>query len=176
MFVKFSVISILSPLPARANVTVPPEYEYLSYLRYRHASGPSKSMSADWVLSFMPGKLALAASFDQMARNIIFESKKLGQNVEVWSLARRASCLTDAYGVLQGVKQSDAHVTVHTNYYYSNKTVNGKDFAASCRSRIIGLTSSPNRVSISKLHFAKHCGPQSHSQQPTYSDSISPVS
>ncbi|KAE8179697.1 hypothetical protein CF335_g9502 [Tilletia laevis] len=55
-------------------------------------------MSADW-----PGTLALAASFDQMARNIIFESKKLGQNVE-----------------------NDAHVTVH--YYYNNKTVNGKDF------------------------------------------------
>ncbi|CAD6884909.1 unnamed protein product [Tilletia laevis] len=125
-FVKSSVISILSPLPARANVTVPPECENLSYLRYRHASGPSKSMSADRILSFMPGTLASAASFDQMARNIIFESKKLGQNVEVWSLARRASCLTDTYGVLQGVKQNDAQVTV--DYYYNNKTVNGKNF------------------------------------------------
>ncbi|KAE8179495.1 hypothetical protein CF335_g9571, partial [Tilletia laevis] len=47
MFVKSSLISILSSLPTRANVTVPPEYKYLSYLRYRHASGPSKSMSAD---------------------------------------------------------------------------------------------------------------------------------
>ncbi|KAE8237004.1 hypothetical protein A4X06_0g9366, partial [Tilletia controversa] len=125
-FIKSSVISILAPLPARANVTVPAECEYLSYLRYRHTSGPSKSMSADRVLSFMPGTLAGAASFDQMARNIIFESKKLGQNVEVWSLARRASCLTDTYGLLQGVQQKDAQVTV--DYYYNNKTVNGKKF------------------------------------------------
>ncbi|CAD6930715.1 unnamed protein product [Tilletia controversa] len=66
-------------------------------------------MSADW-----PGTLALAASFDQMARNIIFESKKLGQNVE-------------------GVKQNDAHVTVH--YYYNNKTVNGKDFVGFLQSK-----------------------------------------
>ncbi|KAE8212086.1 hypothetical protein CF327_g4232 [Tilletia walkeri] len=125
-FVKSSVVSILSPLPQRANVTVPAECQYLSYLRYRHADGPSSSMSADRVLSVMPGTLASAASFDQMARNIIFESKKLGQNVEIWSLARRASCLTDMYGLNQGIKAKDAQVTI--DYYFGNKTVNGKKF------------------------------------------------
>ncbi|KAE8266196.1 hypothetical protein A4X09_0g6153 [Tilletia walkeri] len=126
IFVKSSVVSILAPLPQRVNLTVPAECQYLSYLRYRHADGPASSKNADRVLSFMPGTLAGASSFDQMARNIIFESKKLGQNVEVWSLARRASCLTDMYGINQGIKSMDAQLTI--DYYFNNKTVNGKSF------------------------------------------------
>ncbi|KAK0556579.1 hypothetical protein OC846_001023 [Tilletia horrida] len=126
-FVKTSVVSVLQPLPERANLTVPPECQYLSYLRYRHVDGPSKSLEADRVLSFIPGTLAGAASFDQMARNIIYESKQLGQNIEVWSLARRASCLTDVTGNLAGIAQKDAQVTI--DYYFNNKTVNGRQFA-----------------------------------------------
>ncbi|KAK0537730.1 hypothetical protein OC835_001231 [Tilletia horrida] len=125
-FVKTSVVSVLSPLPPRANVTVPPECEYLSYLRYRHADGPTASMQADRVLSFMPGTLAGAASFDQMARNIIFESAKGGLHVEVWAMARRGNCLTDVHGLLQGIKQKNAQVTI--DYYYNNATVAGKKF------------------------------------------------
>ncbi|KAL9934103.1 hypothetical protein V8E36_007185 [Tilletia maclaganii] len=126
-FVKTSVVSLLIPLPERVNVTVPAECQYLSYIRYRHASGPSTSTSADRILSFQPGTLAGAASVDPMARNIIFESKKLGQNVEVWALARRANCLTDTHGLLQGIKQQDAQVTI--DYYYNNATVAGRKFA-----------------------------------------------
>lgn len=82
--------------------------------------------SQDRILSFMPGTLAGASSFDKMARNVIFESKSLGLNVEVWSLDRRANCLDDNRGVLAGLASENYQDTL--DYYYHGKSIDGSKF------------------------------------------------
>jgi hypothetical protein len=121
-----SVISVLIPLPSDfPSHSV--ECDYLSYLRYRHVQGPSNSAQADRILSVMPGTLAGASSFDQLARNIVLDAKTRYQlNVEVWALDRRSNCLDDQTGVLAALQSKN--VTQAIGYYYNGSTINGRTF------------------------------------------------
>lgn len=91
-FVKTSVVHLYVPLKL-ANVNYPPECDYISYLRYRHRDAPSDNpLKAARIQTFMPGTLAGASSADQLARNIIFYSKKTHNNfVEFWAMDRRSN-------------------------------------------------------------------------------------
>jgi hypothetical protein len=75
----------------------------------------------------MPGTLAGASSFDQLARNIVLDAKTRYQlNVEVWALDRRSNCLDDQTGVLAALQSKN--VTQAIGYYYNGSTINGRTF------------------------------------------------
>ena len=91
-FVKTSVVHLHVPLNL-PNIKYAPECDYISYLRYRHRDAPSDNpLKAARIQTFMPGTLAGASSADQLARNIIFYSKKTHNNfVEFWAMDRRSN-------------------------------------------------------------------------------------
>ncbi|PWN43795.1 hypothetical protein IE81DRAFT_321963 [Ceraceosorus guamensis] len=125
-FVKQSVVSLFVPI--KTPTAHLPECDYISYIRYRHADGPSDPLKADRVETFMPGTLAGASSADQLARNVIFYAKeKHNLNVEFWALDRRANCLDDQTGVFAAVQGKN--LKTGFDYYYNKAAIAGRKFA-----------------------------------------------
>ena len=90
----------------------------------------------------MPGTMAGASSFDQLARNIVLDAKKrYSLNVEVWALDRRSNCLDDQTGVLAALKSKD--LTQAIGYYYNGTTINGRTFK--------GYLSNPDIAFVGKM-------------------------
>ena len=96
--VKESYVSIADPLPDSVRPH-PEACDSLGYLRFRSSRGPEDAKRADAVITLIPGFLAGAATFDQIARNVIRDAEKRGKHVEVWAIDRRANCLEDHHGV-----------------------------------------------------------------------------
>ncbi|WP_407704358.1 hypothetical protein [Streptomyces spongiae] len=114
-------VSLRVPLPA--SVGAHPEHcDRLSYLRYRSASGPSDSSSADRILVAQPGILEGAGAFDSVARNTVRAAAGQGRHIEFWALDRRSNCLEDNTGIASG----DTAKAV--DYYYGGAAVDGRTF------------------------------------------------
>ncbi len=96
--VRQTYVRIWAPLPA-SSPPHPEACDYLGYLRYRSPRGPRNPAKARAILIAMPGFLGGAASFDQVARNVVRDAAKRGRSVEFWALDRRANCLEDHHGV-----------------------------------------------------------------------------
>ncbi|HEX6355851.1 hypothetical protein [Actinophytocola sp.] len=121
-----TAVRVHVPLPASAGPH-PAACDWLSYLRFRHASGPARSADADRVLVAQPGILEGAGAFDSVARNTIVEAARRGSHIEFWALDRRSNCLEDHTGLSAGLAARDFHVAV--DYYYRSRPVAGRTFA-----------------------------------------------
>ena len=123
--VKESHVRLHAPMPESS-----PEHaeacDWISYLRFRHRSGPRRSSRADAVLTMMPGIFAGGGSFDQVARHTIRRAAKRGRHVEVWGIERRSNCLEDHRGVRAGAKTGDPRVSF--GYYFEGREVDGHTF------------------------------------------------
>jgi hypothetical protein len=116
-----SVVRVKVPLPESAGPR-PAACDWLSYLRYRSADGPSASADADRILIAQPGILEGAGAFDSVARNTVTKAAEQGVHIEFWALDRRSNCLEDRTGIASG----DQHSAV--DYYYRGKQVDGRTF------------------------------------------------
>lgn len=120
--VSESVVRVKVPLPQSFGAR-PGACDWLSYLRYRAADGPSASADADRILVAQPGILEGAGAFDSVARNTVAQAAEHGRHIEFWALDRRSNCLEDPTGIASG----DQHTAV--DYYYRGKQVGGRTFA-----------------------------------------------
>ncbi|MEU2269108.1 hypothetical protein ABZ568_22400 [Streptomyces olindensis] len=116
-----SVVRVKVPLPESAGPR-PAACDWLSYLRYRSADGPTASADADRILVAQPGILEGAGAFDGVARNTVARAAEQGLHIEFWALDRRSNCLEDRTGIASG----DQHTAV--DYYYRGKQVDGRTF------------------------------------------------
>jgi hypothetical protein len=123
--VRESYVRVFDPLPEDAGPH-PASCDWISYLRFRSADGPHESKRADAVLTAMPGFLGGAASFDQVARNVVRRAAKRGKHVEVWGIDRRANCLEDHHGVEAAARARDA--SLGYRYYWGGEEVEGRRF------------------------------------------------
>lgn len=123
--VRQTYVRIWAPLPDSAPAH-PKACDYLGYLRYRSRRGPRNPAKARAILIAMPGFLGGAASFDQVARNVVRDAAKRGRAVEFWALDRRANCLEDLRGLHGEARARDARVGF--GYYFGNRRVGGKRF------------------------------------------------
>src|SRR5688500_15107064 len=123
--VKESYVRLRAPMP-ESSPAHPAACDWVSYLRFRHARGPRRSVNADAVLTLMPGIFAGAGSMDLVARNTVRRAARLGRKVEVWTLERRSNCLEDHRGVRAGVETGDPRVSF--GYYFEGREVDGKKF------------------------------------------------
>lgn len=122
-----SLVKLRVPLPASA----PPHSDacdWVQYMRFRLASGPTLPTDADAVAVLMPGFLEGATAFDPLARNTIRESARRGKSIEVWAIDRRSNCLEDLTGV-DHVEQT-GEVASALDYYYGKQPLGGKTFSA----------------------------------------------
>ncbi|WP_406442261.1 hypothetical protein OHB00_39455 [Streptomyces sp. NBC_00631] len=117
-----SVVRVKVPLPQSFGAR-PGACDWLSYLRYRAADGPSRSADADRILVAQPGILEGAGAFDSVARDTVALAAAQGQHIEFWALDRRSNCLEDHTGIASG----DQHTAV--DYYYRGRAVDGRSFA-----------------------------------------------
>ena len=124
--VKESFRRVYDPLPASVGPH-PEACDFVSYLRFRHVRGPRQAKNADSVAVMMPGFLASAGYFDQVARNTIRDAAAKGRYVEFWALDRRSNCLEDNTGVEAAARTGDPSVAY--GYYWGSREVDGKRFA-----------------------------------------------
>lgn len=124
--VKVSYVRHYAPLPESAGPR-PEACDWIGFLRYRNASGPSNASQADAVITLMPGILAGSSSMELVARNAVRMAAERGANVEVWTIDRRSNCLEDHFGTQAAFRARD--VTPAFDYYYRGKEVQGRKFA-----------------------------------------------
>ncbi len=115
-----------APLSAAA-APQPRRCDWLSYLRFRNPGGPRLARKADAVLVAIPGFLGGAASFDQLARNVVRDAAARGRDVEFWALDRRANCLEDHRGIRGQARARDPRVSF--GYYFGDRKVEGRGFS-----------------------------------------------
>ncbi|MYR06664.1 hypothetical protein GTV32_10215 [Gordonia sp. SID5947] len=120
-----SVVSLKVPLPKTAKPH-PAACDRLSYLRYRSADGPSKSVDADRVLVAQPGIFEGAGAFESVARNTVAAAAAKGRHIEFWALDRRSNCLEDHTGTQAGLAAEDLDVA--TDYYFHGAALRGRRF------------------------------------------------
>ena len=121
-----SVVRVRVPLPASVGPH-PAACDWLSYLRFRDANGPTRAADADRILVAQPGILEGAGAFDSVARNTITQAARQGKHLEFWALDRRSNCLEDHTGRDAGLAARDIHLAI--DYYYRNRPAGGKTFA-----------------------------------------------
>ncbi|WP_235747016.1 hypothetical protein [Nocardia coffeae] len=121
-----SVVRVHIPLPNSIGPH-PAACDWLSYLRYRDANGPSAAAAADRILIAQPGILEGAGAFDSVARNTVAAAARNGAHIEFWALDRRSNCLDDHTGVRAGLAAHDYDVAI--DYYYHHRPVEGHTFA-----------------------------------------------
>ncbi|MQY16943.1 hypothetical protein [Nocardia macrotermitis] len=121
-----SVVRVRVPLPDSVGAQ-PAACDWLSYLRYRDANGPSVAAEADRILIAQPGILEGAGAFDSVARNTVAAAARRGEHIEFWALDRRSNCLDDHTGVRAGLAAHNYDVAL--DYYYHHRPVDGHTFA-----------------------------------------------
>ena len=87
---------------------------------------PPSPSQADAVVVAMPGFLGGAASFDQLARNVVAQAARRGKRVEFWALDRRANCLEDHRGTEAAARARDYLLALR--YYFHGQEVGGRRF------------------------------------------------
>lgn len=105
----------------------PKACDWVSYLRFRSASGPGESRDADRILIAQPGILEGAGAFESVARNTVAKAAAQGRHVEFWALDRRSNCLEDHTGLRAGLR--DRSFQTAADYYVGGKTVDGRTFS-----------------------------------------------
>jgi hypothetical protein len=123
--VRESYVRLHDPLP-EGTPPHPAECDWISYMRWRNAKGPSKATRAHAVVVLMPGFLGGAKSFDQLARNTVRTAAARKRNIEVWVIDRRANCLEDHHGVRAAARARS--ILPAFDYYYGGKEVDGRTF------------------------------------------------
>jgi hypothetical protein len=121
-----SVVAVRVALPSSVG-RHPQACDWLSYLRFRDAGGPTRSAQADKILIAQPGILEGAGAFDSVARDTVVQAARSGRHIEFWALDRRSNCLEDRTGLRAGLAARDPHVAV--DYYYRDREVDGRTFA-----------------------------------------------
>ena len=121
-----SYVRVWAPLPESAPPH-PRRCDWIAYLRFRNPDGPRRPSAADAVIVAIPGFLGGAATFDQLARNVVRNADAKGRDVEFWALDRRANCLEDHTGVRAGTHPRGPRVAM--GYYYGGRRVGGRRFA-----------------------------------------------
>ena len=124
--VASSLVRLHVPLPTSA-APHPEACDWIQYMRFRQAGGPTDPTQADAVAVLQPGILEGATAFDPVARNTIREAARRGKTIEVWALDRRANCLEDKTGLEVVERTGDAQAAI--DYYYGGKSIDGKTFA-----------------------------------------------
>jgi pimeloyl-ACP methyl ester carboxylesterase len=123
--IKEDFVRVYYPLP-KADGPHPKRCDWISYLRWRSADGPSDASKADAVLVLIPGFLGGAGSFDETARNAVHDAAAGGKHIEVWVIDRRSNCLENNQGVAAAAKAHNPELAYH--YYWGNKKVHGHRF------------------------------------------------
>jgi hypothetical protein len=123
--VSASVVRIAAPMPA-GTPAHPAACDALSYLRLRSTTGPARARRSDAVMVTMPGILAGSASLEITGRNAVRAAARLGRSIEFWALDRRSNCMEDHWGLEQARAAGDPQVAF--DYYFSRKTVDGRQF------------------------------------------------
>lgn len=124
--VDVSLVRLRAPLPASA-APHPEACDWIQYLRFRRAGGPSAPQAADAVVALMPGNVEGAAAFDPLARSAVRAAARQGRSIEVWATDRRANCLEDLTG-LQAMERS-GDPQDYLDYYYGGREIDGQRFA-----------------------------------------------
>lgn len=130
-----SMVRVRIPLPASVGPH-PAACDWLSYLRWRDADGPTDAQQADRILVAQPGILEGAGAFDSVARNTVAAAAARGRHIEFWALDRRSNCLEDHTGVRAGLAAGDPDLAV--DYYYHHASVDGRTFAGYLPQRELG--------------------------------------
>ena len=120
-----SLVRLHVPLPA-GSPAHSEACDWIQYMRFRPAEGPTDPTKADAVAVLMPGFLEGATAFDPVARNTIRESARRGKSIEVWAIDRRSNCIEDLTGVDHVEQTGDIDSAL--DYYYGKKPLNGKTF------------------------------------------------
>ena len=123
--VKETFVRVYDPLPASAGPR-PEACDWVTYLRFRHRSGPTDSTKAESVAVIMPGFLGGASYFDQVARNTVRDAGEKGRFVEFWGLDRRSNCLEDHTGVQAAARAKNPAIAY--GYYWKGQPVDGRKF------------------------------------------------
>ncbi|AJW40215.1 hypothetical protein NY08_2187 [Rhodococcus sp. B7740] len=113
--------------PYLAGTDVPPECDWLSYLRYRHKDGPQNSADADAVITVQPGTYSGATNLAPQAPQVVRKAAAQGKFVEYIALDRRANCAEDNTGWDAAAREGDYHRAAE--YYFQGKEVDGKRYA-----------------------------------------------
>jgi hypothetical protein len=106
--VAASVVSLHIPRPAGSKPH-PEQCDWVSYLRFRNASGPTDPDEADRILVSQPGVLEGAGAYESVARNTVADAASRGKNIEVWAMDRRSNCLEDHTGFEAGRASGDVN-------------------------------------------------------------------
>src|SRR2546423_6522477 len=91
--VRESYVRLYAPLPASDGAR-PAACDWIGYLRFRNANGPSTGWRSDAIFVTMPGIFAGASTIDEFARNVIRTAAQRNHTVEDWPLDRRPNALT----------------------------------------------------------------------------------
>jgi hypothetical protein len=123
--VRESFVKVYKPLPGSYGAH-PRACDWITYLRFRHAGGPSEPSHADAVFVMIPGFLGGAASFDQVARHTVEDAARRGRDIEFWALDRRANCLEDHTGTDAAARAKDPSIAY--DYYWHGQPAAGRTF------------------------------------------------
>jgi hypothetical protein len=123
--VSESYVKLYAPLPSSDGAR-PAACDWIGYLRFRSARGPTVASKADAIFVTMPGIFAGGSSLDQFARNVVRAALRRRRHVEVWTLDRRSNCLEDHRGVQTGARARNPKLAF--DYYYHGAAVGGRSF------------------------------------------------
>lgn len=140
-------VSLYAPLPASVGAH-PEACDWITYMRYRDAKGPSASSDADIVYTAQPGLRSGAMAYDTLARQVVQKAAAAGKHAEFWTTPRRTVCLVDRTGLDAAAAQRDYHVAV--DYYYKGKIIDGKKFTGFLSGSQIGFLKHIDAVQIIK--------------------------
>ncbi|WP_327141258.1 hypothetical protein [Nocardia sp. NBC_01327] len=104
----------------------PEACDWISYVRYRSATGPAATSDADAVLTMQPGTFSSAANLDIQGPQVVRKAAAQGKHVEYIALVRRSSCAEDRTGWQAAQEAGDYRVAA--DYYFHDKPVNGQTY------------------------------------------------
>lgn len=115
-------------IPLRAGTPPhPAACDWLSYLRFRSATGPVRSADADRIVVAQPGIFEGAGAFESVARNTVAAAARAGSSVEFWALDRRSNCMEDHTGIAAALRTGSFDTAA--DYYVSSTPIGGRRFA-----------------------------------------------